>query len=683
MLPRSKPGTLRRFILLSSYVGCCVAVSALTPAFAQSTDPSPPLTTATQVARFPSIDPENQPPVKLEAAVVFIDPTGTVFLQDGTGSTFLRGAPSGKQYRPGQRIAVEGIRIPGLFIGGIAPSKVTVLGEAPLPLARPITREELASGHWHYQLVEINGVGRALESTGENAGLLHLNTPGGIVSVRFDELPPHAADFIDAKLCVHGLAAGSINDRRQLVTPYVWAQNSQSVQITKAAPADAFAEEALAMDALQPEMPHRVKVKGIALAAPFAGHLFLRDGKRSLYVQMDGPVAVAAGDEVEAAGFVEMGPFTVRIVRALCRVIGSNAPPLPLAVTDKQLADGRDAELITATATVLQRTDLNDRTEINAKLGNVSLTLLAPHSLPEQMQSGSEIQFTGLCRVTATRHEGYRARPNAYDVYVRSPQNLVLLKSVPWWNAERFAAVLSVVGLLALLAMAWAGSLRRQVRKQLAVIEAKAQREAVMEERQRIAREFHDTLEQELAGLSLRLDAATTRVQDEKALTLLEQLRKLLLRLQTETRDFVWDLRASTVSEAALDSDIRSLLDHLQGNTSSELHLTCENPVPPMPPLQHHHLLRLTREAVHNAIKHAQATRITVSLATADGKLTLRIIDDGRGFDPSAKAGLQGHFGLQGMRERVRKMGADLQVTSQPGQGTTIEVSLALPTATD
>ena len=86
-----------------------------------------------------------------------------------------------------------------------------------------------------------------------------------------------------------------------------------------------------------------------------------------------------------------------------------------------------------------------------------------------------------------------------------------------------------------IIALAWVALLRRQVARQFAVIEGKAQREAIIEERQRIAREFHDTLEQELAGLSLRLDAATPRVEDEKARGLLEQQQKsAAIKIQTE-----------------------------------------------------------------------------------------------------------------------------------------------------
>jgi len=213
------------------------------------------------------------------------------------------------------------------------------------------------------------------------------------------------------------------------------------------------------------------------------------------------------------------------------------------------------------------------------------------------------------------------------------------------------------------------------------VIESKAQREAITEERQRIAREFHDTLEQELAGLSLRLDAATPRVTDEKARGLLDQQRKLLMRLQTETRDFVWDLRDATRHEAPLDIALRSLVEHLQVNTTTPLTFSSSGEIPKLPALIQHHLLSLAREAVNNAVKYAKGTGIAMELTGTADRLELSIADNGQGFDVERAMSLEGHFGLRGMRERTQKIGAELELDSSLGKGTRLKVMLPLPVA--
>jgi signal transduction histidine kinase len=244
---------------------------------------------------------------------------------------------------------------------------------------------------------------------------------------------------------------------------------------------------------------------------------------------------------------------------------------------------------------------------------------------------------------------------------------------------KRLSLVLGAVAAAALLAFAWAVMLRKQVNHQLHLLQDKTQTEAVLEERQRIAREFHDTLEQELAGLTIRLDAATTRVTDVKARELLEQQRHLLSRLQTESRDFVWDLRDSTRHTVPLDKALHALLAHLQATTAVTLQLECPEGLPEIPQLAQHHLLCITREATNNAIKYAEATTIKVIATYDPTALKVSIADNGKGFDVTAKDKQIGHFGLQGMQERARKIQADLQIHSSTGQGTRVELSLALP----
>jgi signal transduction histidine kinase len=327
--------------------------------------------------------------------------------------------------------------------------------------------------------------------------------------------------------------------------------------------------------------------------------------------------------------------------------------------------------------------DRDHATELVALTGPVGINVTSPTLLPREVQSGALLRVTGLARVTATRSDGYRAKPTAYRLWLREPADVVILRSTPWWNSERIGLAFAGVVALAMLALIWIALLRRQVSRQLAVIEAKAQREAIMEERQRIAREFHDTLEQELAGLSLRLDAALPRVADEKAHDLLDQQRRLLGRLQTDTRDFVWDLRDASRQDAPLDAALRSLVEHLQVNTTVPLKFECDIAGLKVPALVQHHLLRITREAVNNALKYAQARGVRVLLSRDEdtSSLTLAIADDGRGFDPAGAQALDGHFGIRGMLERARKIGAELEVSSKPGEGARVKVQLIVKDA--
>lgn len=639
---------------------------------------------ANDVARYPETDPELQPPVEIEATVTFVDPGGTVFLQDESGATFIRNSKFGLTMRPGMRLRIKGTRVPGLYIGGIAQDSVDVLGEGPVPTPVKVTPDELADGRYHYHLVELQGVGRSMEITGENTASLRLNTRSGLAEVRFDQNPPEDThEFVDAELKVVGLAAGAINDRRQLVRPYIRVADVRAITIEMGPPADPFAQEPESVAALlaaasrNPDI-HRVKVKGTALSGILGGGFYLREGRKSLFVHTPYAEPLQPGDEVEALGFPQMGNFSAMLADAVFRVTASGTPPSPTAVTAKELANGScDSELVVVTARILQRSVIGNAWV--AEVENISFRVIGPPDVAMDFEPGSRVQFTGLCRVNATRSEGYRTFPTAYELRLRTAADALLLTAPPWWNAARLTLALAGVAGAGLLVAAWAGLLKRQVNRQLGLLQLKTQQEAVLEERQRIAREFHDTLEQELAGLSLRLDAATPRVADDKARQLLEQQRKLLSRLQTETRDFVWDLRDTSRNEVPLPEALQGLVDHLQTTTAIPLQVEVIGETPPLPPLVQHHLLRISREAVNNALKYALPQKVVIKVETDAQALKLTVSDDGKGFDPSKMSVSGGHFGLQGMRERSRKLHTELSLQSTPGGGTSVGLTLALP----
>ncbi|OAI57204.1 hypothetical protein AYO49_02590 [Verrucomicrobiaceae bacterium SCGC AG-212-N21] len=666
---------LHRSLPIGTAVMALLCLGVVYPVTAQT------LTTARDIATH--LTPKDAQPaqVSLEATVTFQDPRHTIFLRDDTGATFITGGEGNPRVERGERLRIEGETHNGLFIGGIKPVRIERLSKEPPVEPRPVTPDDLASGRFHYQWVTITGVGRSLRGDDENTATLRLLTGGKTVELRFDEAPLDAAALVDAELRVSGLAAGDINDRRQLVMPYVRVTSMADVQIVKPPPADPFAAPTVPLTDLQRASTdaHRVKILGVALAPPLAGGIFVRDEERSLFIQTEAPVDVKAGDVLEALGFPEMGIFSTQLSDAQCRVVASRAVPSPLSVGVKELTDGTDAELITVDADVLQRVDREAHTEFVALVGTVSLTVFCPGRAGSELQTTSRVRLTGLCRVKSTRSNAYRARPTAYNLWLTAMDDLRVLQRAPWWNSQRLALGLGGAAALALIALLWATQLRSQVRRQLTVIEAKAQREAITEERQRIAREFHDTLEQELAGLSIRLDAAATRVTDDKARSLLEQQRRLLTRLQTETRDFVWDLRDPTANDTPPDEALASLLSHLQATTTIPLKLSIMGRPPALPPLVQNHLLRIAREAVHNAIKYSQASAIEVSLEEGDETVKLEVTDDGVGFEVSKCDALENRFGIRGMHERAKKTGSKLEIQSKTGEGTRVALTLPVP----
>jgi signal transduction histidine kinase len=162
---------------------------------------------------------------------------------------------------------------------------------------------------------------------------------------------------------------------------------------------------------------------------------------------------------------------------------------------------------------------------------------------------------------------------------------------------------------------------------------------------------------------------------EDKARALLENSRSLVSRVQIEARNLVADLR----DDPAVHSDLATALQdlaHRQPANAPAIHVELDGELPALPAPTVHHLRMIAQEAVTNATKHSGASVVTLRLRANDLGIELAIIDNGIGFDANQQTlGKPGHFGCIGIRERCRKLGADVEWNSQPGQGTTVRVT--------
>ncbi len=240
-----------------------------------------------------------------------------------------------------------------------------------------------------------------------------------------------------------------------------------------------------------------------------------------------------------------------------------------------------------------------------------------------------------------------------------------------FWETAWFRALF----VAALLAAAWSVyQLRlRQIRSRFGL---------VLEERARLAREIHDTLAQGFVGISSQLDAVAMCMPKDAtpARSYLDMARRMARHSLTEARRSVMDLRASALDGQDLAAAIESGTRLWTAGSGVEVAVEVTGAGSKLPEAMEQHLLRIAQEAVTNALKHAGASRIGVNLHMEAHNLHMKIGDNGRGFDQqdvfSSRAG---HFGLIGMRERAERLGGELRLASNPGQGTAVEVTVPLP----
>ncbi|MEU1128060.1 GAF domain-containing sensor histidine kinase [Streptomyces sp. NPDC005899] len=199
----------------------------------------------------------------------------------------------------------------------------------------------------------------------------------------------------------------------------------------------------------------------------------------------------------------------------------------------------------------------------------------------------------------------------------------------------------------------------------------------IAEERSRLAHELHDAVSQKLFSLRLTAQAAAALVDRDPARAKgeLQQVAVLAAEAVDELRAAVVELRPAALDEDGLVATLRTQVQVMDRAHSARVTFRSGG-IRALPSAQEEALLRVTQEALHNALRHSGAERVSVTLGREASATVLRITDDGRGFDVQAVRRAGRHLGLVSMRHRANSVGGRLTVTSEPGEGTTIRMEI-------
>jgi signal transduction histidine kinase/ligand-binding sensor domain-containing protein len=345
------------------------------------------------------------------------------------------------------------------------------------------------------------------------------------------------------------------------------------------------------------------------------------------------------------------------------------AVPGPLAHLLEMTADGRPVDLASAARL--------DPGSVRVQFRYSGIHLGAPERVAYSYKlEGLDIGWVraGNRRVidyNSLRHGDYRFLVRAELPGGESGEASYRFQVLPRFHETAWFGPLAAA---ALLGAGWAlYQLRlRQVRSRFAL---------VLGERARLAREIHDTLAQGFVGISSELDAVAMCMpeEDSPARQCLDIARRMARHSLTEARRSVMDLRASMLEGQSLGAALRAGAQAWTAGTGVGTEVVVDGPEDPLPEDVEHNLLRIGQEAVTNALKHAAATRIRIRLSREARGVSLRIEDNGRGFDQrDAFSPQAGHFGVLGMRERAERLGGAMRLTSSPGEGTAVEVTAPL-----
>ncbi len=667
---------------------------------AQSPAPADVLTNAAQVRALTPAQAERALPVSLTGVVIHnADPNRqAVILADQTAGIYVLGTQNlFTNYHRGDWLEINGVTDPGGFAPVVRAATARKLGTAAIPEARPVTYQQLNSGAMDAQWVEIKGVVRRWYQPGAGSDVrrIMVAVEGGPVSVRYYI---QSGDQIqeDAEVRVRAICLYEFNQKRQMLNPVLQVPPGVPIAVEKPAPADPYDAPARSIASLLMFTPenlyafaHRVHVSGVVTYSEPGSSVWIRDGAAGLHIQTHQPDNLLPGDKIDVLGFPIFGSYSPVLEDSVFRKTGPAQPPAPLALTNFDAAFDHGDDLVAVQGALTQIQPVLDGLAFPLdKEGRPFKPILkTPRAgqVHPEWQTGSEVSITGICSLIHDEDRPYAgvSQPQSFQILLRSPADLLIIKHPPWWTFKHVTLLLSVItGLLVLIISVVVIASRRHLHEQ------KRQREmaeheftAILSERNRLAREIHDTLAQGLGAISMQLELVKDRLAPDandagKHLAQAHQLVRLSL---ADARNSIWNMRSQVLETGDLASALTDILQQLSGDTGVEGRMRVKGRPRRLPPVTENNLLRIGQEAVTNAMKHAQAKLIEMELEFADKEVRLRVTDDGRGFDTAHPPASESGFGLMGMRERVEELHGQFTIRSVMGRGT--EITLFIPVA--
>ena len=568
------------------------------------------------------------------------------------------------------------------------------LPETPVVDLRQLT--SLTNGH---SPVAIRGVlfSAVRDAMDSQWNWLELRTAEGkvIAAATENEYPLHKLiPLIDAEVTLRGITSWNISWRSQNA-PAIFLFGKDGIRIDRQAPANPFDDPASA----DGKDLHRQKIRGTVLGTG-TDRIFMttQAGTFVSLFCMENQPRPRIGAQVTATGFTVPSPVGSLLTQALVREERIPlAEPVPAPRIDPKRLFTDDSghhlanpvffgKVICLRGTVEDSADTISHARsarVSTGEGMVSVDLSnLQNACPQDFGLGYEIEVSGVC-CAQFEHPIPGSFPSfgGFTIYPRVPEDLVILRRPPWWTPLRLATVIGFLLAALVIILIWNRTLHRLSERRGRELAREQLRHATselkVEERTRLAVELHDSISQTLTGVALQIDAAQGSSESPIAAgRFLDTARAMLASCRQELRCCIWDLKSRTFDENDMTEAVtRTLAPHL-GDVETQVRFNVPRSI--LSESATHGILRIVRELTVNAIRHGRARHLRIAGELRDGLVRFSVRDDGTGFDPQDVPGpAQGHFGLQGIRERISGRNGDMTVESSPGKGTKVTVAFA------
>ena len=651
------------------------------------------------------------------------DLTGTVTLTQANGTLFVLEDETGRiplfcadqtAPTPGSVIHVTGTtRINNKLEAWDFPEEMTILGERQLPPPKAVRIGEIDEVGDDWRMITTEGTVIDILADEIDSRYVILTILDGTALIPVFTARENAEQLrqaIGARIGITGIYLRGDTNSRTFILPFISVEKPDNLRLLSLPKAD-FSDvpELLNMSGRTPEDLKKLghcKLTGEVLATWGGNQVMLRSAENFISnIQLiRGCPLPEIGQRIVVAGYPETDFFRLNLGKARWIPAGTpaapaNETPQPVKPQDilgdaasqyTMLTPGFHGRLITITGQVRTITTEGGAAR-QAILSCGDSTLLVDYSsTPDAFADvtvGCVIEATGRCLLMISNYTQYERFPQITGVALvpRTPQDIRVVARPSWWTPARLLGV--IAGLVALLAgcLIWNRVLNRLVerrsRELFRVEVAKVSSELRIGERTRLAVELHDSLSQNLTGVAMKITAAKRcgKTDADGLFHHLDIAEKALQSCRDELRNSLWDLRNQALEDTDLNRAIsRTLLPHIE-NVQLSVRFNVRRSL--LTDNTTHDILRIIRELAVNGIRHGKATAVKIAGSIEGDTLLFSVTDNGQGFDPANCPGVrEGHFGLQGVRERLGRFSGTLTLESAPEKGTRAVVTLHLPT---
>ena len=681
------------------------------------------LTNIAQIRALSRQEASKAYPVQVQGVVTWQQANNAFVVDDGTQAVYVNlfsakqqdvwagGEPPLTESEPGAVVQVQGITDPGGYAPIINCVKFTRVGSGSI-VPRHLKLEQLLSGSADASWVEVEGVVQAVVEENGRINGIRLLVAGQVCRVVFEHSAGlNSTNLLDADVKVRGALASVYNLRSQAVGLKLSVNGLQDIDVVSPPLQNPFQAPKVPLNGLRLFSPdssaafHRKVTEGIVVFAIPHRFFFLQDGTVGVRVESSSAV-VQVGERVEVAGFVDISQAIASLHDAIICNLGTSEvspvattadlilhPPLNAGSAKEDL----NCRLVRIQGKVLQfiHEESDGCNVLLIDAGGLPVKTYLPltgfkESMPEKAwPSGSTVALTGVCELNLKEGAVVDSTVPIIDfkLWLRSPQDIKVIRSPPWWTVKRLWMALGGTGILVFAGILWALTLQRLLRQRTTRLEEvmSAHRDVELEytsarrERLRLAADLHDGLKQLIGAAAFRLEAAQFYLPDTAIETAnhLASAHTTMIRTQAELQNCMQGLHTLEEGPPELQELLRQVVARNDYWPKDAILIESRGIERKLPRDLAGNLLLLFQEGVANALRHGRASQIKALVDYTADYLELKIVDNGVGFDPAVAIGVKsGHFGLDGMQQRARWFRGDLAITRHEGGGMEVRVRI-------